>query len=389
MQFAEIIPLHAPSAWLDLDALEHNIDLINQKSSKNIRIASKSIRSIGLLRHIIERTPNYIGIMSYSAAESVFLLEQGFDNILCAYPQWDMQAIAQTLQWQKNGKKIMWMIDCATHWQNLHHLAKAHKQTIFACLDINMSLPLPFLYFGSKRSPLREVSSVETLLQQCAHLDGVQIKGLMGYEAQIAGLPEKLPGKAYLSPFIHYLKNRSKKDVAKRRQAIVDYLQAAGHDLTLVNGGGSGSLDFTTAQAEVTEVSVGSAYYCPAYFSYMSSMRDFKPAAGFVLQATRQAEKNVITCHSGGFIASGAIGKDKAPLIIHPPHLSSLPNEGFGEVQTPMNKNNSTIQMGDYIWCRHAKAGELAEHFNEIYVYQNNKLKYQVATYRGEGKCFH
>lgn len=388
--FSEITPLEAPSAWLDLDALNHNIDLVNQGiGDKKIRIASKSVRSVGVLRHIIERTANYIGIMSYSAAESLFLLEQGFDDILCAYPQWDTASIARCLQWQKNGKKIMWIIDSPTHWQYLHHIAQENDHPIDVCLDINMSLPLPFLYFGTKRSPLRDWSSVQALLQQCAPYNGVQVKGLMGYEAQIAGLPEQLPGKKYLSAAVHYLKKRSKKDVAQRRSHIVHALRETGCDLRLVNGGGSGSLLFTAAQEEVSEVTIGSAYYFPAYFSYMSSMQKFKPAAGFVLQASRSSEPNIITCHSGGFIASGSVGKDKAPQVLYPANLSILPNEGFGEVQTPMNTHGSSIQMGDYVWCRHAKAGELCEHFNTLYAYQNNQLSQQFTTYRGEGKCFH
>ena len=83
MDFAHIIPPKAPSAWLDMDALDHNITLVNQKTkSVQLRLATKSIRSIDVLHYIKDKSPNFIGLMSYAADESVYLLENGFDNIL-------------------------------------------------------------------------------------------------------------------------------------------------------------------------------------------------------------------------------------------------------------------------------------------------------------------
>ncbi|MGP5338419.1 alanine racemase [Psychrobacter maritimus] len=418
MDFAHIIPPKAPSAWLDMDALDHNITLVNQKiKSVQLRLATKSIRSIDVLHYIKDKSPNFIGLMSYAADESVYLLENGFDNILCAYPTLDMASVAATFDYTKQGATMIWMVDRPEHVDVLNEVGKIHDVVIDVCLDINMSMPLPKLYFGTKRSALMSIKDVKKLLKHIKKCRHINVSAAMGYEAQIAGLPEHLPGKALLSPAIRLLKSRSQRQVSKRRRSIVEYLNKQGYTLKLVNGGGSGSMDFTSSQPEVSEITVGSAYYKPAYFDYMDSMHEFQPAAGFVLPVTRQPEKNVITCHSGGFIASGATGADKAPVIHYPEYLSLLNDEGFGEVQTPMaisktrkNGNTPRFSIGDVVWCRHAKAGELCEHFNELICYRhfaqsttdgfarsegtrpiiNIKTKNQVmTTYRGEGKCFH
>ena len=418
MDFAHIIPPKAPSAWLDMDALDHNITLVNQKTkSVQLRLATKSIRSIDVLHYIKDKSPNFIGLMSYAADESVYLLENGFDNILCAYPTLDMASVAATFDYTKQGATMIWMVDRPEHVDVLNEVGKIHDVVIDVCLDINMSMPLPKLYFGTKRSALMSIKDVKKLLKHIKKCRHINVSAAMGYEAQIAGLPEHLPGKALLSPAIRLLKSRSQRQVSKRRRSIVEYLNKQGYTLKLVNGGGSGSMDFTSSQPEVSEITVGSAYYKPAYFDYMDSMHEFQPAAGFVLPVTRQPEKNVITCHSGGFIASGATGADKAPVIHYPEYLSLLNDEGFGEVQTPMaisktrkNGNTPRFSIGDVVWCRHAKAGELCEHFNELICYRhsaqfttdgfarsegtrpiiNIKTKNQVmTTYRGEGKCFH
>ncbi|WP_426222694.1 alanine racemase [Psychrobacter sp. DWR1-2-3] len=418
MDFAHIIAPKTPSAWLDMDALDHNIALVNQKTQAvKLRLATKSIRSLDVLRYIKDNSPHFIGLMSYAADESLYLLENGFDNILCAYPTLDMASVAATFDYTKQGATMIWMVDRPEHVDVLNEVGKIHDVVINICLDINMSMPLPKLYFGTKRSALMSIKGVKKLLKHIKKCRHINVSAAMGYEAQIAGLPEHLPGKALLSPAIRLLKIRSQKQVSKRRCSIVEYLNKQGYTLKLVNGGGSGSMDFTSSQPEVSEITVGSAYYKPAYFDYMDSMHEFQPAAGFVLPVTRQPEKNVITCHSGGFIASGAAGADKAPVIHYPEYLSLLNDEGFGEVQTPMaiskakkDGNTPRLSIGDVVWCRHAKAGELCEHFNELICYRqsaqsttdgfarsegtrpiiNTKTKNQVmTTYRGEGKCFH
>lgn len=379
---------------MNLDNLDKNIEIVNKKTSaKNLRIATKSLRSLDAIKYIIEKTPHYIGVMSYSAAESLYLLENGIDDILCAYPQMDEDSIKKSLLLQKTGKKIVWMLDNIEQWKFLNQIAEDADEDICVCLDINLSMPLPFLYFGTKRSRTASLEQVKSLIAQTQEYKRVKLVALMGYEAQIAGLSEKIPGKKYQAFFINLLKKISKKDVSKRRFEIVQWLKSQGYELRLVNGGGSGSMEFTCAQTEVTEITVGSAYYFPSYFSYMNTMQDLNPAAGFVLQVTRSPEKGIVTCHSGGFIASGATGRDKAPVVIYPNYLDILPNEGFGEVQTPLQildkSKYDSIKIGDYVWLRHAKAGELSEHFNYFYCYKAGNFEFKFTTYRGEGKSFH
>ena len=416
MDFAQITPPKTPSAWLDMDALDHNIQLVNQKTQPiNLRLATKSIRSIDVLRYIQARSPKFIGLMSYAADESVYLLKNGFNNVLCAYPTLDMYSVAATFVYTKQGATMIWMVDRLEHIDMLNKIAQIHDVTIEVCLDINMSMPLPKLYFGTKRSALMTIKDVKKLLNHIKTCSNICVSAAMGYEAQIAGLPEHLPNKALLIPAIRLLKKHSKNQVSKRRRTIIDYLTNQGYKLKLVNGGGSGSMDFTSTQAEVTEITVGSAYYKPAYFDYMESMQAFKPAAGFVLPVTRRPEIEVITCHGGGFIASGSVGIEKSPVIHYPPHLSLLKDEGFGEVQTPMvilkAKKGSNVEVpsiGNVVWCRHAKAGELCEHFKSLICYrENNDLhpqmntvinderllgvttQHTMTTYRGDGQCFH
>jgi D-serine deaminase-like pyridoxal phosphate-dependent protein len=72
-----------------------------------------------------------------------------------------------------------------------------------------------------------------------------------------------------------------------------------------------------------------------------------------------------------------------------PAGASLLANEGCGEVQTPVNYSGPEIlALGDPIFFRHAKAGELCEHFNEIVLLAGAAVVGRVPTYRGDGRSF-
>jgi D-serine deaminase-like pyridoxal phosphate-dependent protein len=67
--------------------------------------------------------------------------------------------------------------------------------------------------------------------------------------------------------------------------------------------------------------------------------------------------------------------------------LTSL--EGAGEVQTPViYKGEHRLELGDPIFMRHAKAGEVCERFTHLIFVQGGQIVDEVATYRGDGQCF-
>jgi D-serine deaminase-like pyridoxal phosphate-dependent protein len=63
--------------------------------------------------------------------------------------------------------------------------------------------------------------------------------------------------------------------------------------------------------------------------------------------------------------------------------------EGAGEVQTPvLGPAAAHLRVGDVVFFRHAKAGELCERFNELHLVEGDRIAETVPTYRGEGQAF-
>jgi D-serine deaminase-like pyridoxal phosphate-dependent protein len=211
----------------------------------------------------------------------------------------------------------------------------------------------------------------------------------MGYEAQIAGLGEANPYAPLLNPVKGAIKALSERDVVRQRQAHHRVLTEEGLAGCLFNGGGTGSIRTTTLEPWITEVTAGSGLLQSHLFDYYAANEN-EPACFFALQVTRRPEPDLVTCHSGGFIASGETGPDKAPAVFLPEGLAPLGAESFGEVQTPLRGPGAArLAPGDPVFCRPAKAGEIAERFHEYLLVRAGQIVDRVETYRGLGRCFY
>lgn len=209
---------------------------------------------------------------------------------------------------------------------------------------------------------------------------GLDVVGLMFYDAQIAGVPDS-------SPAVRVMKRRSDAELRSRRGAVVAAVREV-TDLEFVNGGGTGSLHVTHLDSSLTELAAGSGLFTPTLFDGYDSFEP-RPAMAFALPVVRRPADGYVTCFQGGYIASGPAGQDRVPTPVWPTGLELVATEGTGEVQTPLKGDDAdALAIGDLVWFRHAKAGEVCERFDEVVLLQGGEVVDVVPTYRGEGTCF-
>lgn len=378
-----------PFACIDLNKLDENINTnLHRAKGKYIRIASKSIRCREVINRILDSHDLYQGIMAYHPAEVLFLIEQGFDDILLGYPVVDSLYIERIAAHIKEGKIICFMVDSVDHLKILNATGKKLSCQIPICIDLDLSDNYPGLRFGVWRSSIQSQNQLIEFVEEMKKLDFIRLDGLMGYEAQIAGVGDSFKNNLIKNAIVKQLKKRSIPNVEKRRKQAVDYLTSEGFHLRFVNGGGTGSLESTTQESSVTEVTVGSGFYTSHLFDNYSNF-ELQPSIFYAIQIVRQPEPTIYTCHGGGFIASGGIEHTKAPQVYLPTNgqLDSL--EGAGEVQTPIrfSELDEQLHIGDPIFMRHAKSGELLEHFNSIVLLDKDSTL-TTTTYRGDGQAF-
>lgn len=384
-----------PLAFVDLDRFDANVAYVaatQAKSGKTIRVASKSIRCLDLIRRVFEVGGSvFRGILAFTLEEGAWLAENGFDDIIVAYPSIQPSDMDLMARITARGTRIFLVVDSTAH---LEHLARAGRKAgveLQACLEIDMSYrPIgPTIHLGVRRSPLRTVDQAVGLARRAAGLNGVSIRAVMGYEAQIASVNDAIPGQRLKNMLVRWIKKRSMTELINRRKRIVAALEKFGGPIQVVNGGGSGSLKATAADPSVTEVAAGSAFYAPGLFRYFNDVR-FQPAAFFALQVNRIPEAGMITCAGGGYTASGEVDANKLPWPVMPPDMAYIDIEGAGEVQTPLKlpANAPALSVGEPVFFQHAKAGELCERFNHLLLIKDGRVVDRVNTYRGQGHAF-
>ena len=378
-----------PFAYLDLDLLDQNIrEIIARADGRQVRLASKSLRSVAVLRRIFAADPIFQGIMCFTVHEAVYLFTHGFNDLLVAYPAWHEDDIGAVAQATRAGASITLMIDSPEHVEHIAAIAERHGVRLPLCLEMDMSMDLHGLHFGPWRSPICTPAQARPVIGRIQASQYVWLDGLMGYEGQIAGLGDNFPGRAAKNAVVRRLKRRSIHEVAERRAAIVDQVKTYGLSLRFVNGGGTGSIVTTRAESAVTEITVGSGFYSPALFDNYRDFR-YQPAAGYAIEIVRQPRPSIYTCLGGGYIASGSVGPEKLPLPYLPQGARLDPNEGAGEVQTPIHYDGEIqLKLGDPVFMRHSKAGELCERFTHLLFVADGKIVDEVTTYRGDGQCF-
>jgi D-serine deaminase-like pyridoxal phosphate-dependent protein len=387
--FADIQP---PFALVDLDAVWANAaDMLRRSRGKPIRVASKSVRSRPVLERLLELDPGFRGVLGFTLPEAIWLWEQGVRDLVVAYPTTDRACLTRLarITAEDPAEAPAVMIDSPEHLDLIEDAASSFVAPVRVAMDIDLSWwPLRGLVkVGPKRSPIRTAEQAVALAQEIDRRERIKLVGLMAYEGQIAGVGDNVPRKAITNRLIRRMQSASAKDVAERRAEIVTALSEVAQ-LEFVNGGGTGSIELTASEWAVTEIAAGSGFFAPILFDHYRAF-SLRPAAMFALPVVRRPGPGVATALGGGYLASGVGAKDRMPVPHLPAGLKLDPYEGAGEVQTPLRGSGADgLRVGDRVYFRHVKAGELCERFNSLYLVTGTTVRDQVPTYRGEGKSF-
>ncbi|MDD7942160.1 alanine racemase [Actinomycetospora lutea] len=374
--------LDPPFAVVDLDAFDANRDdLLVRAAGLPIRLATKSVRC----RALIERA-GAGRLMGYSLREALWHAELGTgDDVLVGYPTVDRAALRRLAADERARAVVTLMVDAVEHLDLVDDAVGAHHPALRVCLDLDAAWrPLPGLHVGARRSPVRTPDDARRLARAITARPGFRLVGLMAYEGQIAGVPDATSPRPR-DAAVRWMQARSARELAARRGAVVRAVREVA-DLEFVNGGGSGSVETTRADPSVTEIAAGSALIGSTLFDGYTRMHP-RPAVAYALPVVRRPDARHATLAGGGWVASGPAAASRLPTPFGPGDLVLTGTEGAGEVQTPV-RGRRVPALGERVWMRHAKAGELAEHVTEYHLVRDGELVRTVPTYRGEGKAF-
>ncbi|TFD28328.1 amino acid deaminase/aldolase [Cryobacterium cryoconiti] len=380
--------LDTPVAAVHLDALRHNThDMLDRAAGTPLRVASKSIRVRGVLEAILA-LPGYRGVLAYTLAEALWLAETVTD-VVVGYPTADRAAILQLSRSERLAATVTLMVDSVAHLDVIDAvLPPGSRAPIRVCIDLDASWDAPLLgHLGVWRSPVHTPADARRLAVAILARPGFHLVGMMSYEAQVAGVGDRPAGRPVRGMLNRWVRGRSVAEIAERRAAAVSAVREVA-PLEFVNGGGTGSVETTRGDASVTDVAVGSGFFGGHLFDNYASFRP-APAAAVAFSVVRKPRPDMAVLLGGGWVASGVPGADRVPRLVWPDGLHLVAREMAGEVQTPLTGPGAArLGVGDRVWARHTKSGELSEHVNEVALVENGQVVDILPTYRGEGKVF-
>ncbi|MFE6967352.1 alanine racemase [Agromyces sp. NPDC057679] len=380
--------LDAPVGALHLGALRHNaLDMLRRANGMPIRVASKSVRVRSVIESLLTM-PGYRGVLAYTLAEALWLADT-VDDIVVGYPTAERASLRRLATDPDAAARITLMVDSPAQLDVVDAvLPPGKRETIRVCLELDASWDAPVLgHLGVRRSPVHAPADAGALAAYIVRRPGFELVGMMSYEAQIAGVVNRPAGRPVDGAVNRWMQSRSMPELLERRARAVAAVREHA-ELEFVNGGGTGSLERTSADPAVTEIAAGSGLFGGHLFDGYEHFTP-APAAAFALDVVRRPSAAHATILGGGWIASGPPAPDRLPRIVWPEGLVMEPREMAGEVQTPVSGRAARrLEVGDRVWFRHTKSGELAEHLNEFAVVDGDETVDMIPTYRGEGKAF-
>ncbi|WP_040924425.1 alanine racemase, partial [Saccharomonospora iraqiensis] len=189
-------PLDPPLVAVDLPAFDANADdLLRRAGGVPVRVASKSVRCRALLDRVLAR-PGFSGLLCYSLAEALWLYERGTsDDLVVAYPTADRASLRRLAADAGARAAVTLMVDSTDQLDLVDAALGPHHPDIRVCLEFDASWrPLPGMHVGTRRSPVFTPAQAAELARAVVGRDGFRLVGVMGYEGQIAGVPDADPG---------------------------------------------------------------------------------------------------------------------------------------------------------------------------------------------------
>ena len=228
--------LETPALLVDLDALDHNAGLMAQRSTDAgiaWRPHVKACKSPAMAQRLI--AAGAVGVTCAKSAEALAMAHGGVSDILIANEVVGADKIERLIEVAKLATLCV-AVDDADNVREIAAAADAAGVQIDLLVDIDVNL--------HRCGVDPEVAP--GLCALIADLPAVRLRGLMGYEGHVMGLPDEE-------------KERETAASAAIIARAADLCRADGHEFDVLSGGGSGNYRYVLEQGVLTELQAGGA----------------------------------------------------------------------------------------------------------------------------------
>ncbi len=231
---APIERLDTPALLVDLDALDHNIATMATAASAvgaAWRPHIKAGKAPALAARLI--AGGAVGVTSAKVSEAEAMVDGGIDDILIANEIVGPVKIARLAKLARRARLCV-AVDDAGNLRQVAAAMRAAGAQIDVLIDVNVNM---------NRCGVRP-DAAPALAALATELDGVALRGLMGYEGHVM----------HMDPEEKERESAAAADVLREARALVE---AAGRPVGITSGGGSGNYAIALAQGHLNELQAG------------------------------------------------------------------------------------------------------------------------------------
>ncbi|MFQ5819920.1 MAG: DSD1 family PLP-dependent enzyme [Candidatus Heimdallarchaeota archaeon] len=251
---APISEIDTPALLIDLEIMEHNIDLMSQyfaTVNADLRPHYKTHKTPIIAHKQLEA--GAIGVTCAKLGEATTLVEAGIKNVLIANQVVGTPKIERLIS-LANHSDIIVAVDNPKNVAALSKAASEKGVTLNVLVEVNV---------GNNRCGVGPKGPALSLTREVLRSKGLNFRGLMGYEGFCVGIKEYEKRKTITEQAITLL-------VETKHE-----LEGVGIDVEIVSGGATGTYNITGEFPEVTEVEAGSYVVMDTMYKKIQGIHDF------------------------------------------------------------------------------------------------------------------
>lgn len=296
--------LDTPCLLVDLDAFEHNLELVAETfrdTECKMRQHSKNIKSPALAHMQIRAGGTVGGVCTAKVSEAEVMVNGGIDDILITSQVTGRDKIARICDLSKQAD-VKVAVDNAGNLRDISMVAQGHDATVGVVIEVNTSMG---------RAGIRRVEQGVELASLAAGLPGIAFKGVMSHQT-LQDIPEPdretrvIEGRRYIQMCLD----------------VKDAIEAAGIPVEIVSSGESWTYDVAPDMPGVTEVEGGTYALMSRPYKYLE---EFEIAAKVLATVISTPRPGVAI----GDVGSHALGLSRGLL----PSLDGVPRVGVDSLQ--------------------------------------------------------
>ena len=283
------------------------------------------------------------------------------------------------------------MVDSVEHLDLIEAAVGGAGAPVRVCLDFDASLWLAGgrVKVGPKRTPVHTVAQARALAQEIVRRRGVRA----GRDDELRG-PHRRgrrrargPARAARAALSAACSATSYAELRARRAAAIAAVREVA-ELELVNGGGTGDLHLIAERARDHR---GQRRLGLLRAAAVRRLPRLHAAAGRDVRAARHPparRARTVTALGGRLSRLGRRreGPHAAPVSAARASSSTRWRARARCRRRCTGRAARRLRLGENVYFRHVKAGELCEHFDRLYLVEGSRIVEELPTYRGEGK---